>query len=1173
MTIRTGVARTWPASRNHGSVRCRSRVIQPAIAFVTFVTTLLVGCGGSSSSSSQPPPPPPGPSFTIVVTPSSPSIAPGTSSTIQVSVTPDNGFTGSVSIKASGLPTGLTLSPSSLSVQNTPQTATLTATSTLANGNYSFSLSGTSGTINSSTTVNVTAGALANFVITRPLSSQVVTRFGGSVQLALGTTPQGLGSSNYLVNFSLAGLPTGVIATFSPVSAMVGSSTTLTLTAPSNPQWIQNQPFAVIGTPTAGVSQQSVTLDLVIAPLPGNIPNNRTGYLRTDDSPKSIAYDSAHGLIYASEYLLNRVDAVSTATRQIVRSIPVMSPREVALTVDGSAVLVGSDAQQIVSISTSSLQVQNLWKLPRLAGMTYGTQALHPLSDGTVAINVTGVNGGISKFAIWNPNSNSVSTVTLPAGLSDAGISSASANGAQIVVADSAGPAHIAIYDAATKTFSTPLQFPGFIYYVAASPSGDYFIVSDDTYGIGLYDSQLQGIALLSNPDGYSTGSIFSPDGSRIYVVSRNDVPQGVIGVFDGNSGNFINTAPVLGTIPPGVTLAPSPFVETPFAVDDTGIVFGSADHGIAFDDANYSVNFVFGFNGPPILDMIPSPGSGRINESTSTTFQSVIDFNALPDVWFGDVRASEVTSGLGLSATAPTSPQSGPVSIKLIEPDGIEVFNPLVFSYGPGVMFLSGDEASPNGGATFDIIGVGLPTDPTQIQVTVGGQNANVVSATSPTFDGRYFPFTYPYPAVDVKVALPPGSGDEDLTVTTSSGTATLAKAIHYVQSVTDYSSTDTFRAILLDRKRNQLYLSAGDHIDVFSLATMTFLSPFTPPALNGQKGFHGLALTPDGSELIVANFPDGSVALINLDAPSSATAVQAIPTGALLNPGPENVVTTKNGTAFIEPMISNPNIVGAGASLYELDLSTLQLSTATPPGVGLSVQGYPVAASGDGSKVLVGSPPAIYDVASNVWSTNNTLVGYSAAIDLNGLVYGIGYGFVDASADFLGYLAWQDVFQAGLGYPLPLEKIPDGGSLIYNVNPGSIDIYDVNHGALLHRLSLAEQLQNVTDAMAIDAYGKTIYLITNRGLSIVQLNNAPLAIGSVVPAAGPSGTTVTLHGSGFQSATAVTVGGASATSTEVDPNTLQVVIPSSSSGPVQISVTNPSGESYSLDDAFTVQ
>src|SRR5579862_1303765 len=107
----------------------------------------------------------------------------------------------------------------------------------------------------------------------------------------------------------------------------------------------------------------------------------------------------------------------------------------------------------------------------------------------------------------------------------------------------------------------------------------------------------------------------------------------------------------------------------------------------------------------------------------------------------------------------------------------------------------------------------------------------------------------------------------------------------------------------------------------------------------------------------------------------------------------------------------------------------------------------------------------------------------------------------------------------------------------------------------------------------MAIDPYGQNIYLITNAGLTVVQLTSAPLAIGRVTPASGSTGIQVTIHGSGFQQTTAVTANGLSATTTFVDANTLLAVMPSLAAGSTQITVTNPSGETYSLDNAFTVQ
>jgi hypothetical protein len=1155
-------------------------------AVIVICLPLALGaCGGGSSSQSNQLPPPP-PSFSIVATPSTPSLAPGTSSDFQVSITPENGFSGAVAVSISGLPPGLTAAPSSFSLQNTPQSITLTAGSTLADGNYSFSLNGTSGTLNASATVKVGVQNLAGFLIIQPLIPQVVARFGATVEMQLETEQSGLGISNYLLTFSATGLPLGVSASFSPNPAPVGSTTTLSVTAPVNSSWIQGQVLNVVATPSAAVQPESMSLDLVVAPQPGGIPDNKSSYMRTDDTPQSIVYDAANQQIFSSNYFLNRVDVVSTASRQLIKSIPTLSPHGLALSIDGSEVFVGSDSQQVQAISTSSLQIVQQWLLPRHKGGTYGLYTLFPLSDGTIAFQpfLSALSG---QLAIWNPVSNTTSVISLPSDIAESACIIAGA-GTNIFVGTCSEPGVAYIYNKSTSRFSGPLNFPGLIYTVAPSPDGSQFIISDEIYGVGLYNSQLQAQTYFSPPDGYSS-FIFSSDGSRIYLQ------EGVLAVFDG-SGNFINTAPALGTIPPGAELGPCPDSETPFAVDSNGIIFGSADHGIAFDDSTYAVNFSSGFGGFTCLSLTLSPDSGPVDAITSTNFPIVEGFGSLPDVWFGSARAVQSSLGPGpagsLSTVAPASSQSGPVDVKVILPSGNESYNPLVFSYGPSLMFVNGDTSTPAGGTTSYITGLGLPADPSQVQLTVGGQNATIASAVPAPFYGVEWPYSYPYPAVELKVTLPPGTGDQDVVVTTSAGSSTLSKAVHYLQSVTDYASPNgPFQSILLDRTRNQLYLSTGRNIDVFSLATFQFLTPFTPPALNGTANFHGMALTPDSSLLLAADFADGSVALINPDQPTTATAVEVIPPGNLFNLSTDNVVTTNTGLAFVEGLTTGSE--GCGAPLlYELNIATLQVTTVNPP-ICQQPQGFPIAASIDGSEVLMsttgnsgGQETAIYNAASNTWVENAGIdnFGGNAAVSANGTVFVGGSTLFDANADLLGLLAWQDVFQSPGPYPsLNLEAVPDGGSLVYipygnyttfNVTyPGVVDIFDVNHGAHLRRINLSEQVQSVTNAMAIDAYGQNIYLITNAGLTIIKLANAPLAIGSVTPTSGSAGMTIVVSGSGFQTGAVVSANGTAAASTFVSANTLQAVVPNVAAGSVQITVTNPSGDTYALDNAFTAK
>jgi len=418
----------------------------------------LAGCGGGSGGQTGQPPPPPSPSFSVVSTPSTPAIAPGTSSTFQVSITPRNGFSGAVAITVSGLPSGLSATPLSFSVLNAPQTVTLTAASTIATGNYSLSLNGTSGSLTGSATVNVGVGALSNFLIIQPLITQIVTRYGSTTQTQLQTEPWGPGISSYLLNFSVMGLPSGVTASFSPNPIPVGGTTTLSVTAPAGSQWMQGALFTVVATPSVSVPTNSLTLDLVIAPPPGSIPDNKTSYLRTDDTPRSIVYDAAHQQIFSSDYFLNRVDVVSTSTRQLVKSIPVLSPSGLALTIDGSEVLVGSDSQQVQAISTSSLQVVQSWKLRPISGTSYGIQTPYPLSDGTVAFRPSGYSVLPGDLAIWNPANNSTSLVSMPSNLGNiACFVTAGVQGTTVLVASCSEPGVALVYDNVHKNvFRSP---------------------------------------------------------------------------------------------------------------------------------------------------------------------------------------------------------------------------------------------------------------------------------------------------------------------------------------------------------------------------------------------------------------------------------------------------------------------------------------------------------------------------------------------------------------------------------------------------------------------------------------------------------------------------------------------------------------------------------------------
>lgn len=113
----------------------------------------------------------------------------------------------------------------------------------------------------------------------------------------------------------------------------------------------------------------------------------------------------------------------------------------------------------------------------------------------------------------------------------------------------------------------------------------------------------------------------------------------------------------------------------------------------------------------------------------------------------------------------------------------------------------------------------------------------------------------------------------------------------------------------------------------------------------------------------------------------------------------------------------------------------------------------------------------------------------------------------------------------------------------------------------------------------LATDENGQRLFAITssdgtaqNAALTIVQLAAVPLGIGTIQPStvSATGGATLTIRGSGFVNGVGLTINGKAATVIFKDANTLTVTVPALTRGPQQITITNPDGESVSLDAAI---
>ena len=192
---------------------------------------------------------------------------------------------------------------------------------------------------------------------------------------------------------------------------------------------------------------------------------------------------------------------------------------------------------------------------------------------------------------------------------------------------------------------------------------------------------------------------------------------------------------------------------------------------------------------------------------------------------------------------------------------------------------------------------------------------------------------------------------------------------------------------------------------------------------------------------------------------------------------------------------------------------------------------------------------------------------------------------GFTDNSGNIIGRMSTPTVlypandesnnlgFSPYQGGALLHPKLNDSGSLYYWAYPNLIDIVDVQNGFSRLRCALAETVSNVPAPMAIDSGGRHIYLITNKGLTVVDLGQAPLSIGHLSQTSAAPGTAVVIRGSGFEDGLTVKVGGVTATTTSTDENTLTFVVPTVASGPQDLVLQNPDGAAYTMESGIQVQ
>ena len=1055
-----------------------------------------------------------------------------------------------------------------------------------------------------------------DFAITLSSSSLSISQ--GATGAPITISVMGQNGFNSTVQVTLAGIPNGVVSNpASPFNIVTGASAPVVLGVLQN-AGIGN--FTITAQGTSGSLTHSATLALAVQAFVGS-PLARTSYARTDavlafDDPlgearhRRIANDAANKHLFIANRAMNRVEVFSTLDQARLTQINIPAASSVDISADGTTVWVGTMTEQAVAIDTASLKIRSRYSVQPLSPLPNSVfdrpEELLPTSSGKIMMRLRQSSAAQSLLAIWDPIANVLTDLTSAApALFQNGLGTMARTGdhTKIIVAAADASGELAVFDANGSAVVGPIAIgAGTLPFVAANIDGSRFaaqFLSAGTAQLILLDAALNQIA---SPISFNAnGLAFSRDGNFLYA-SGSAVGPPLISAFDGH------TMQSIGQVPDASIQGVHSEIED---TDETQLLFAISNRGVTFIDAGHPSalpSSVPSFASAPAAQPSQGPFTGGTPASLAGQ-----NFESTAEIKFGPWLAPAPTvSSTQIQLTSPPSATNGAVNLTAYFPSGWLAVAPDAFTYGPQILEVLPNAGAKSGGDTIQIYGYGFGSDTTQITATIGGatgiiQTLENVASIAPTLS---LDSTYPFPLQRITVLTPPGTGQADLSVSSPAGTTSFARAFHYTQSTQVFAKPALYKFIQYDQKRQWLYLSSTDHIDVFDLSAAQFhATPITPPGgPPPNAALRGLALTPDASQLVVADFGAQSIYLLNPDAATGTT----VPVGGVLgflNSGPARVAATNAQTVFVAMSGEGSPSSACSSCLSQLNLSAIPptIQPAPQPEVS-SLTGTPmVQADATGNQVFLayntanGGPVGFWSaVAPNQFTVS---LAKESAIDLAAANDGTVFASrTNTSTEIRGTAltlvttpAIPEIEQIPARVLVPGLALHPTGALLYQpflTGPappappaigikGGVDILDAHTGRLRIHIFLPEPfaaLSTDIDALhgsflAIDETGQRIFALTTSGLTVIQLAAVPLSIGAISPTAGPAsgGTTLTIRGSGFQSGATVTIGARPAATTFVDINTLTATTPPLTVGPQQVVITNPTGESYFLDAAFT--
>ncbi len=202
------------------------------------------------------------PTFTISASPASLSVVQGNQGTSTITTAISNGFNSSISLSASGVPSGTTVSfnPNPIPAPGSgSSTMSISVGSSTPTGTYPITVTGNGGGVQQSTTMTLTVTSAPTFTVSASPSSLTVMQETQGTSTITVTISNGF---NNPVSLSASGVPSGTTVSFNPATLPAPGSGNSIMTITVGTTLMGANPITI--TATGGGTYQTTTVNLTV---------------------------------------------------------------------------------------------------------------------------------------------------------------------------------------------------------------------------------------------------------------------------------------------------------------------------------------------------------------------------------------------------------------------------------------------------------------------------------------------------------------------------------------------------------------------------------------------------------------------------------------------------------------------------------------------------------------------------------------------------------------------------------------------------------------------------------------------------------------------------------------------------------------------------------------------